>query len=65
MSTSPTAGQPSGGSGNPKPGDDAPPGTASTGQDVCPDCQGSGQVNGRTCETCRGTGTVNKGIGGA
>lgn len=47
------------------PGDDAPPGTPGTGEDVCPDCQGHGRIGGRECATCRGTGIVNKGVGGA
>jgi hypothetical protein len=48
-----------------KPGDDAPAGTPGTGDDVCPQCQGSGSVAGKTCEACKGTGIVTKGIGGA
>ncbi|WP_144637715.1 hypothetical protein [Bordetella genomosp. 13] len=47
------------------PGDDAPAGTPGTGEVPCPDCQGSGQVQGRTCQTCAGTGKVVKGVGGA
>ncbi|MCR0983285.1 DUF2934 domain-containing protein [Roseomonas populi] len=46
------------------PGDDAAPGTPGTGEDVCPDCQGSGRLQGRTCETCGGTGIVIKGVAG-
>ncbi|MBO1073308.1 hypothetical protein [Roseomonas marmotae] len=52
-------------SGAEKPGDDAPAGTPGTGDDICPDCQGSGRISGRTCETCSGTGVVTKGVGGA
>jgi hypothetical protein len=48
----------------PSPGDDAPPGTPGTGENVCPDCRGSGKIDNRTCETCRGTGVVNEGVGG-
>lgn len=48
-----------------KPGDDAPAGTEGTGDDICPECQGTGRIEGRGCEACRGTGIVNKGIGGA
>ncbi|MDB5368845.1 MAG: hypothetical protein JWP20_403 [Roseomonas sp.] len=51
--------------GGQKPGDDAPAGTPGTGDDICPDCQGSGQINEKPCETCKGTGVVTKGIGGA
>jgi hypothetical protein len=47
------------------PGDQAPDGTPGTGHDVCPDCGGSGKLQGRTCPTCEGTGEVNVGIGGA
>jgi hypothetical protein len=47
------------------PGDEAPPGTPGTGEDVCPDCGGTGQKAGGTCPTCLGTGKVTVGIGGA
>lgn len=47
------------------PGDDAPPGTPGTGDDLCPACQGSGRRDGQDCPECRGTGIVNKGVGGA
>jgi hypothetical protein len=47
------------------PGDMAPPGAPGTGENVCPDCDGSGQVDGGTCPTCMGTGQVIEGIGGA
>ena len=40
------------------PGDEAAPGTAGTGEDVCPDCHGSGQLEGAQCETCGGTDLV-------
>ena len=33
-------------------------------EDACPDCGGSGRVNGGACPTCRGTGTVTEGVGG-
>jgi DnaJ-class molecular chaperone len=52
------------GGGQLNPGDDAPPGTPGTGEDVCPDCTGSGRVQGRPCEACGGTGVVIKGIAG-
>jgi hypothetical protein len=54
----------SGTSEEPAPGDDAPPGTPGTGEDICPDCDGTGRIGQRRCETCGGSGTVNKGIGG-
>ncbi len=47
------------------PGDEAPPGTEGTGEDVCPKRNGSGEVDGSTCPECEGTGTVVRGIGGA
>ena len=46
------------------PGDEAPPGTPGSGEDVCPRCGGSGQLEGSTCEECAGSGTVIRGIGG-
>ena len=47
------------------PGDEAPPGTPGTGEDVCPACSGDGSLEGRDCPECGGTGMVVKGIGGA
>jgi hypothetical protein len=47
-----------------EPGDQAPPGTPGTGENVCPDCGGSGKVNAQTCPTCGGTGKVVEGVGG-
>ena len=47
------------------PGDEAPPGTPGTGEDVCPECGGSGKVDGKECPECAGTGTVVRGVGGA
>ena len=47
------------------PGDEAPPGTPGTGEDVCPTCDGSGKVDGGTCSNCGGTGKIVTGIGGA
>lgn len=47
------------------PGDVTPPGTPGTGEDVCPDCQGSGvDKQGEQCAQCGGTGVVIAGIGG-
>src|SRR4051794_41250191 len=46
------------------PGDEAPPGTAGTGEDVCPTCHGSGRVESAKCETCGGTGKGTRAIGG-
>jgi len=49
----------------PAPGDEARPGTPGTGEDICPDCNGSGRRDGRRCENCAGTGKIIRGIGGA
>jgi hypothetical protein len=50
------------------PGDDAPPGTPGTGEDVCPVCHGSGQVRQDSetvaCANCGGSGVIVEGIGG-
>lgn len=46
------------------PGDDAPPGTPGTAEDVCPDCQGSGRIQAGDCPNCGGSGKVIKGIAG-
>jgi len=47
------------------PGDEAPPGTPGTGEDICPRCAGSGDADGGPCPECEGTGMVVKGVGGA
>jgi hypothetical protein len=47
------------------PGDVAPPGTPGTGEDICPDCNGNGRLEGKSCPTCGGSGKVIAGIGGA
>ena len=63
--------QPAGGAGRPDrrapmaPGDEAPPGTPGTGENVCRMCGGKGTVNGKTCPDCQGSGKVIEGIGGA
>ena len=46
------------------PGDEAAPGTPGSGENVCPDCKGSGRMNNAPCRTCGGTGKVIEGIGG-
>ncbi|MDT7950226.1 MAG: hypothetical protein RQ966_01865 [Acetobacteraceae bacterium] len=48
-----------------KPGDEAAEGTVGTGDDVCPDCHGTGKQDGEPCTTCAGTGTITRAIGGA
>jgi DnaJ-class molecular chaperone len=47
------------------PGDQAPPGTPGTGENVCPTCSGSGSIDSKECPNCGGTGKVVEGIGGA
>lgn len=47
------------------PGDEAPAGTPSTGEDVCPQCGGTGRIGASACPNCQGTGKVIVGIGGA
>jgi hypothetical protein len=46
------------------PGDQAAPGIPGAGENVCPDCGGSGKINAAPCKTCNGTGVVIEGIGG-
>jgi DnaJ-class molecular chaperone len=46
-------------------GDDAPPGTPGTGENICPTCKGSGKLGQKACPDCGGTGKVIEGIGGA
>ena len=47
------------------PGDEARPGTPGTGEDLCPECHGSGKKAGKRCANCAGTGKIIRGIGGA
>lgn len=53
------------GPGDIKPGDEAPPGTPGTGENLCRACGGSGKRDGAPCATCDGTGKIVEGIGGA
>lgn len=46
------------------PGDVAPEGTPGTGENVCPACNGNGDIDGAVCATCDGRGLVIEGIGG-
>jgi hypothetical protein len=48
-----------------RPGDEAPPGTPGTGENLCGHCGGTGQLQGQPCPACEGTGQVITGIGGA
>jgi hypothetical protein len=61
----PRADRPSGAQAPMSPGDEAPAGTPGTGEDVCPNCGGSGRAADRACPVCGGTGKVTVGIGGA
>lgn len=47
------------------PGDEAPAGTPSTGENVCPQCGGIGRIGAAACPNCQGTGVVIVGIAGA
>ena len=52
--------------GHMRPGDEAPAGTPGTGEDVCPECNGTGRTaREQVCRTCEGTGRIVRGIGGA
>ena len=55
---------PTSGHARPNPGDDAPPGTPGTGENICPACGGSGTVSNTPCQPCGGTGVVIEGVGG-
>lgn len=48
-----------------KPGDQAPEGTPGSGDNVCPNCSGSGELDGQKCTACEGTGVVQDAVGGA
>jgi DnaJ-class molecular chaperone len=40
------------------PGDEDAPGTAQTGEDTCPTCNGSGTVGQKPCPDCGGSGRI-------
>ena len=46
------------------PGDEAPPAEPSSGEDRCPDCEGTGELDGGECPSCGGSGRVNAAVGG-
>lgn len=46
------------------PGDEAAPGTAGTGEDLCPVCHGTGRENNASCGNWGGTGKIVRAIGG-
>ena len=39
--------------------------TNGTGDDICPECNGKGRLDGSPCPNCGGSGTITRGIGGA
>jgi DnaJ-class molecular chaperone len=47
------------------PGDEAAPGTAQSGEDVCPSCGGSGRHGDAKCPACAGTGIIIAVVGDA
>jgi hypothetical protein len=47
-----------------RPGDEAPPSETSSGENVCPVCEGSGEKDGSQCPNCEGAGRVNEAISG-
>ena len=47
------------------PGDEAAPGAPQTGEVACPECHGSGRVQGGACPNCGGTGQVTQIVGDA
>jgi hypothetical protein len=48
------------------PGDQAPPGSPHTGENVCPKCNGAGtRADGAPCANCAGTGKVIEIVGDA
>lgn len=48
------------------PGDEVPPGSPDSGENICPECHGSGTLADKgECSNCGGTGKIIQGIGGA
>jgi hypothetical protein len=45
-------------------GDELPPEQPPAGDDQCPDCQGSGRLDGSECPTCGGSGRITEAVGG-
>jgi len=48
-----------------RPGDEVAPGTAQSGEAVCPACAGTGHSEGQPCPKCGGTGTITQLVGDA
>jgi hypothetical protein len=63
----PTSPDPKVGAANPRsPGDEAAPGSPQTGEDICPECNGSGKKADQTaCPNCGGSGRVVRIVGDA
>lgn len=45
--------------------DTVPPDALGAGENICRECEGTGEVDGKECPECGGTGKVTTGIGGA
>ncbi len=48
-----------------KPGDEVPPHTPQSGENICPRCQGAGMIDGKPCPDCHGSGIVTTLVGDA
>lgn len=48
----------------PRPCDEAPPEEPSSGENICPECDGTGSLDGAECPNCEGTGRINEAVGG-
>ena len=46
------------------PGDEIPADHPNAGAVPCPDCSGSGELDGSSCENCAGTGEIQEAVGG-
>ena len=52
-------------SGPKNPGDEDAPGTKQTGEDICPACGGTGNLDRKPCPDCAGTGRITVIVGDA
>jgi DnaJ-class molecular chaperone len=48
-----------------KPGDEVPPGSPQSGENICPRCNGSGRLADAQCPECGGSGKVTVLVGDA
>ncbi len=48
-----------------KPGDEVPPQTPQSGENICRRCQGAGKIDGKPCPDCGGSGIVTTLVGDA